>query len=221
MKMGKIPPQWFAQQQELACRAIVAPFAGLPRFVAGADIAFSLDGERAVAVAIVWDRKSDEIVDRCIARRKVQYPYVPGFLSFREGPVLTDAIAGLKHEWDIICFDGQGMAHPRGCGLATHLGVTLDRPSIGIAKSCLCGEFVEPAGRSGSYSPLKLEGKTIGSVLRTRADVKPMFISVGHRMDLPSARRITMACCRGFRIPQPTRLADILTRLHRTDVDQV
>ena len=212
MKIGTIPPHWISEQQNLAARAIISPFKPLPCFIAGADIAFSPNGTQAVAVAIVWDRTENRIIEKSISRRDVEYPYIPGFLSFREAPALLDAIAGLKQEWQVICFDGQGMAHPRGCGLATHMGVTLDRPSIGIAKSRLCGEYVEPATPAGSYSPLRLDGKIVGSVLRTRDNVKPVFISVGHRMDLPSARRIAMACCTGYRIPAPTRLADILTR---------
>ena len=214
-KIGKIPPAWFTQQRELAAAVRIQPFKTLPRFVAGADIAFSLDGNHAIAVAIVWDRKSNQVIEVQVAREVVKYPYVPGFLSFREGPVLLDAIARLQHPWEIICFDGQGIAHPRRCGLAAHLGVTLNRSAIGVAKSRLCGEYREPKGEQGSYSRLMLEGEQVGIALRTRSAVKPLFISIGHLVDLASARRIVLACCTEYRIPEPTRQADILTRIHR------
>ena len=117
MKIGTIPPHWISEQQNIAAKTIITPFKSLPRFIAGADIAFSPNGTQAVAVAIVWDRTENLIIEKSISRRDVEYPYIPGFLSFREAPALLDAIAGLKQEWQVICFDGQGMAHPRGCGL--------------------------------------------------------------------------------------------------------
>lgn len=215
-KMGKIPPEWWLQQQSLAAAVVHQPIRQIPRMVAGADIAFSPDGNHAVAVAIVWDRVAAKVVEVQVARQPVKYPYVPGFLSFREGPVLTDAIAKLTTPWEIICFDGQGIAHPRRCGMAAHMGVTLNRPAIGVAKSRLCGDFTEPASAAGSYSKL-MDGKDqIGIVLRTRTGVKPIYVSVGHLVDLPSARRIVLACCTRYRIPEPTRQADILTHVYRS-----
>lgn len=214
-RIGRIPPAWWDEQRRLATAVRIIPFAGLPRFVAGADIAFSRDGQQAVAVAVVWDRIERRIVETQMARRPVTVPYVPGFLSFREGPVLLEAIGRLETPWEVICFDGQGVAHPRGCGLAAHLGVTLDRPAIGVAKSRLCGTHREPGEKRGSHARLMLEGRPVGMVLRTQDGVKPIYLSVGHRMDLSSARRIVLACAPRFRIPEPTRQADILTRLNR------
>jgi deoxyribonuclease V len=216
LSFGIIPPEWPAMQRELAAAVRIEPFPGIPRFIAGADIAFSPSGKEAIAVAIVWDRETNSVVEQHVARRGVDVPYIPGFLSFREGPVLLDAIGRLKHPWDVICFDGQGIAHPRKCGLATHMGVTLDRPSIGCGKSRLFGTYQEPAGEAGSESPLMNRGEQLGIVLRTRSNVNPLFISVGHRMDLDSARRIVLACTTGYRLPEPTRQADILTKKFRT-----
>lgn len=215
MKMGKIPSEWPMIQRDLASRVVIAPFAGIPRLIAGADLAFSADGAQAVAVAVVWDVQSRSLVEQASIIRPVRYPYVPGFLSFREGPLLEEVIAKLKQPWEVILFDGQGLCHPRRCGLATHMGVTLDRPAIGAAKSHLCGDYADPAHTAGSASPITLDGERVGLVLRTREGVKPMFISVGHRMDIDSARRIILTCCPRYRIPEPTRQADILSHLHR------
>ena len=215
----KLPPglifQWQQQQREMQSRLRVEPFAGLPRWVAGADIAFSPDLRTAVAVAVVYDIQSRQIIEHQTARLPVTVPYVPGYLSFREGPVLLKALALLHTPWDVICFDGQGFAHPRRCGLATHLGITLDRPSIGVGKSRLIGQFTPPPSPAGSSSPLYDGPQQIGLVLRTRAAVNPVFVSVGHRMDLESARRIVLACCTRYRIPEPTRQADLLTKKYR------
>lgn len=207
----KVPLEWPAEQVRLARLVVVQPFVGLPRFIAGADIAFSLDGSHAQAAAVVYDRVEKRIIEQAVARRPVEYPYVPGYLSFREGPVLLEVIASLKHPWDVIMFDGQGICHPRRCGLAAHMGVTLDRPAIGAAKSRLCGEHREPGLRAGSASSLMLDGERVGLALRTRDGVKPLYVSIGHRMDLPSAKRITLACCQ-YRLPEPTRQADILSK---------
>ena len=215
LKTRSVPPEWVQKQHELAGRVKFEPFASVPRFVAGADIAFGPTGKEAVAVAIVWDRESRQIVEQQLARRPLEYPYVPGFLSFREGPALEDAIGKLKHPWEVICFDGQGLAHPRRCGLATHMGVTLNRPAIGCAKSRLIGTYNEPSEIQGSSSPLMDKQEQIGVVLRTRAKVNPMFISVGHKMDLESAVRIVMVCVTQYRLPEPTRQADILTKRYR------
>lgn len=217
---GLIPPglveRWIAEQHELAARVKEASYPGLPRFVAGADAAFSPGGEMCVAVAIVWDREKDVLVEQSVARRPVEFPYVPTFLSFREGPALREAIGLLKHPWEVICFDGQGLAHPRRCGIATHIGVTLDRPAIGVGKSRLCGRAEEPGMEAGAWTPLIHHRQQVGIVLRTKNKVKPLFISVGHRMDIESARRIVMACCRGYRLPEPTRIADRITKTERT-----
>jgi len=199
------------KQTQLAFRAkvIIQPLDPLPRFVAGADAAFSADKKNVLAAAVIYDRIEKRIIEVTHATRPVEFPYIPTFLSFREGPTVLDAVRKLKHEWGVICFDGQGYAHPRRCGIATHLAVTLDRPGIGIGKSRLIGTFAEPATKGGSSSPLMDGPEQIGLVLRTRDEVKPVFISVGHRIDLPSAIQLTLACLGKYRIPEPTRQADI------------
>lgn len=199
---------WKAEQARLRERLIVQPLAQVPRFVAGADAAFSEERKKVIACAVVYDREKKEIIEIQHAIFPLEVPYVPTFLSFREGPAVIAAIRLLKHPFGVICFDGQGYAHPRRCGLATHIGVTLDLPAIGCAKSRLIGKFEEPAADAGSESPLMDKQEQIGLVLRTRAGVSPIFISVGHRMDLESAKRVVQACQLIYRIPEPTRQAD-------------
>jgi deoxyribonuclease V len=215
MKIGKSHPQWQGiidgwrqTQHDLRLRMIVAPLDPLPRFVAGADCAFSKDGSTVFAAAVIYDREDKRIVEVRHATAPADVPYIPTFLSFREAPALTKAIASLQHPFGVICFDGQGIAHPRRCGLATHMGVTLNVPSIGVAKTRLIGTFDEPAKAGGSFAPLMDEAEQIGVVLRTRTGINPLFISIGHRVDLPSAIALLMACVK-HRIPEPTRQADI------------
>ncbi len=134
---------------------------------------------------------------------------MPGFLSFREGPAVLDAIGRLTQPFGAVCFDGQGYAHPRRCGLASHMAITLGVPGVGVAKSRLIGTHDEPARSAGSWTPLMDGPEQIGIVLRTRDGVRPVFVSVAHKVDLESARDLVMACCTRYRIPEPTRQADI------------
>jgi deoxyribonuclease V len=139
----------------------------------------------------------------------VTFPYVPGYLSFREGPVFLHAARRLRVRPDLWLFDGQGIAHPRGFGLAAHLGVLLDRPSVGCAKSRLVGEHRMPGPGRGEWTPLIFGGKRVGAVVRTRDHVRPLYVSVGHRISLPAAIRWVLACC-AYRVPEPIRLAEQL-----------
>ncbi len=205
----QIVERWKDQQEQLRGRIVVAPLDPLPRYVAGVDAAFSADNSHVLAAAVVYDRDERRIVEIARATRPADVPYVPGFLSFREGPAVLEAIGRLKHPFGVICFDGQGYAHPRRCGLAAHLAVTLDMPGIGVAKSRLIGTYQEPATAAGSTSPLMDGDERIGLVLRTRDGVRPVFVSIGHRVDLESARELVLACCTRCRIPEPTRQADI------------
>jgi deoxyribonuclease V len=143
-------------------------------------------------------------------RRRVAFPYVPGLLSFREIPVVLDALGKLRHPPDLLLCDGQGYAHPRRFGLACHLGVLTGIPAIGVAKSRLIGEYAEPGSNKGDWSPLMDGGEVIGAVLRTRDNVNPVYVSVGHRIELDAAQRIVLACATRYRLPEPTRLADRL-----------
>lgn len=216
MLRGKHDPDWAdlvldwkRQQLEMRGRIVVQPLEPLPRYVAGVDGAFSDDKQTIFAAAVVYDREAKAIVEVAHAVVPAEVPYVPTFLSFREGPAVRAALGKLKHAFGVVCFDGQGYAHPRRCGLASHLGVTLDVPAVGLAKSRLIGTYEEPAASAGSTSPLTDDQEQIGVVLRTRDNVRPIFVSIGHRIDLPSAVRLAMACVTRYRIPEPTRQADI------------
>jgi deoxyribonuclease V len=147
-----------------------------------------------------------------MARRRLRFPYVPGLLSFRESPVLLAAFARLRTEPDLILIDGQGRAHPRRFGIACHIGILFDKPTIGCAKSRLVGEHQEPGNKAGSTTPLMLEGERIGVVLRTRDDVRPIYVTTGHRVSLDAAVGLVKQCMDGFRIPKPTREADHYVR---------
>ena len=177
------------------------------RTVAGADIA--LDARSGVGFSgVVVYRFPDLVeVERRHATRKLTFPYIPGLLAFREIPVLLAAIRKLTIVPDLIFCDGHGLAHPRWFGIACHLGLLLDRPTVGVAKSRLVGQYEEPADVSGAWSPLTDRGDRIGAVLRTRPGTLPVFVSPGHRISLKSALRFTMATYEGYRIPKPTREA--------------
>lgn len=185
---------------------------GTLRFVAGADLAFDPETNLAFAGVIVYQFPQLREVERRAARRTLRFPYVPGLLSFRESPVLLAAFEQLRTEPDLILVDGHGVAHPRRFGIACHLGLLLDRPTIGCAKSILVGEAAEPGVRAGSTAPLVDKGETVGMVLRTRDRVKPIYVTTGHRVSLESAVRIARQCLDGFRIPKPTREADHFVR---------
>jgi len=148
------------------------------------------------------------------AVKKGIFPYVPGLLTFREGPALLEAFGRLENKPDLIFFDGQGLAHPRRLGLASHLGIFLDTPSIGCAKSRLVGRYTQPPEKKGGWTRLTDRGELVGAVLRTRTGVSPVFVSVGHRVDLDSAISLTLSACRKYRLPEPIRAAhSLVTRL--------
>ena len=212
---------WKQSQADMRQKMIVSPLRPLPRYVAGADVAFSRDKRTVLAAAVVYDRIEQRIVEVARAARPAEIPYVPGFLSFREGPALFDAIGKLKHPFGVICCDGQGYAHPRRAGLACHVAIALDIPGIGVAKSRLIGTFDDPPPPAGAFTPLMHEEEQIGMVLRTRDNTRPLFISIGHRVDLDSARKLVLACCTKYRIPEPTRQADIeVGRMKETESSQ-
>ncbi len=183
------------------------------RRVAGADVAFDFrrggtSQGRAIAGVIVYSFPEMHEIERAWAERPLEFPYVPGLLSFRELPALLAAIAKLRAEPDVIFCDAQGYAHPRRFGLACHLGVLLDRATVGCAKSRLIGQHKEPGRAAGSWAALMDAGETIGAAVRTRTGVKPIYVSPGHRVSLASAAELAMAVCDGYRIPMPTREAD-------------
>ena len=179
---------------------------GKIRSVAGADIA--LEQSTGFAAVIVHSFPELEELERASSVGPLKFPYIPGLLAFRELPLLLEAFAKLQRKPDLILADGHGWAHPRRAGMACHLGLVLDTPTIGCAKSLLVGEFVMPGPARGSTAALLDNREQIGTVLRTRDGVRPVFVSCGHRVSLASAVRLTLRCCDGYRIPQPQREAD-------------
>ena len=168
----------------------------------------------ARAAVVLLSYPDMEILERHVYEEPVRMPYIPGLLSFREVPCILGAFAHLHQQPDLVMVDGQGIAHPRYFGIASHLGLWLDLPTIGCAKSILRGHYSEKAlsEEAGSWVPLMYKGERIGAAVRTRSHVKPMIISLGHRISLETSIRYVLACCRGYRLPEPTRQADKLSK---------
>ena len=187
------------------------------RLVAGVDNGYVRDdaGTTGFAAVVVLTFPELEVVEQRIASRPVIFPYVPGLLSFREAPAVLAALEAIEAEPDLLIFDAQGYAHPRRLGAASHLGLFVDRPSIGCAKSRLIGRYEEPPRRAGARAPLVEGGETIGAVVRTRPSAAPLFVSPGHLTTIDTAVELVLSCCReGRRLPEPTRLAHALVTAH-------
>jgi deoxyribonuclease V len=197
----------FRIQEELRSKLVLEDPPDDPETIAGIDVSFSGARDRLYAAIVVLDARTMEPVETATAALKPIFPYVPGLLTFREGPVVLEAYARLGSEPDLLMFDGQGIAHPRGLGLASHVGLLLDRPSIGCAKSRLVGEFKEPKQKRGSMRTLSIGRRKVGVVLRTRDNTKPLFVSPGHRITVETAASRVLDAGRGYRLPEPTRLA--------------
>lgn len=200
-----------AQQQQL--RQQVETCDRLPadiRYVAGVDAGFEAGGSITRAAVVVLEFPTLIPVEEALVRQPTRFPYVPGLLSFREVPAVLEALAQLQLEPDLILCDGQGLAHPRRCGIACHLGLLIDRPTIGVAKSRLVGTHSEVPAAKGSWVPLLDHGDRIGAVLRSRAGVKPLYLSIGHRISLERAIDYVQRCTTRYRLPETTRLADRL-----------
>ncbi len=208
---GSVEP-WKRIQEEVRHRLVVCPLNPLPRFVGGVDCAISRADNRIRAAAVVYDRFQKHVVDQAHVVQPLRAPYVPTYLSFREIPAILSAIEGLKAPFNALLVDGQGIAHPRRCGIATHLGVLLDLPTVGCAKSRLIGTHADPNPALGSAAVLLDKDEQIGVVLRTKLNTNPLYVSIGHRIDLPSAIALTLACCTRYRLPEPTRIADRLSK---------
>lgn len=175
--------------------------------IAGLDVGFRGETARAAAVAVRYPDMTP--LDQSVAERPVQFPYIPGLLAFREAPVMLAALAQLRFSPDLLMVDGHGISHPRRMGIAAHLGVYLDKPSIGCAKSRLCGHYEPPPDEPGAWTPLRDGKEVIGAVLRTQRGQAPLFVSVGHRISLENAVRTVLACVHSHRLPEPTRLAHL------------
>jgi deoxyribonuclease V len=203
-------------QLELRGRLVRSGAPRRVRRVAGADISYDKGDDRFFAAVVVCALPGLEVVETVTATGRSPFPYIPGLLTFREGPLLMRAFRKLKAAPDLVLFDGHGVAHMRGFGVASHLGLLLDLPSVGCAKSRLVGEHDEPGPERGDWTPLRYEGRTVGRVVRTRPGVKPIFVSIGHRIGLAPAVRWTLRCCGRYRLPEPTRQAHLLAnRLRR------
>ena len=199
------PKEAIALQRELASRIELDDSTDHFDTVAGVDV--GLKGGIARAAIVVLSFPGLEIVERVCAESPITFPYVPGLLSFREAPVILEAMSRLEHTPDVLIFDGQGYAHPRRMGIATHVGILLDHPTVGCAKSRLCGTYQEPGTERGCTSWLLNKEEIIGAVVRTRTRVKPVFVSVGHKTRLKSAIDLILRCGAGYRLPEPTRWA--------------
>ncbi len=196
-------------QLRLAARVSRSSEVITPRFIAGVDISAGKTREIATGAVVVLNYPELRLVETKVARGKLNFPYIPGLLSFRESPLILDACQQLTITPDLILVDGQGIAHPRRMGLASHLGLFLNTPTIGCAKSRLCGSHEMPGEKLGSYAEVIDNGETIGAALRTKLGVKPVYVSIGHKVDLNTAIYWVMNCCRGYRLPEPTRLAHL------------
>ncbi len=196
-----------AIQERLRPRVRIEPLARPPQLVAGIDVTYPEGAGTALACVVVMRRPSLALVERAFGEAPLSFPYVPGYLSFREAPAVLAALRRLSVEPDLLLFDGQGLAHPRRFGLACHVGVIVDRPAVGCAKSLLVGRHAEPGARRGCRRRILDRGEAVGVALRTRDGVRPLFVSVGHRVDLPGAVRAVLSCTRGRRNPEPLREA--------------
>ena len=197
-------------QMKLAGHVIRENRLGVINTVAGIDV--GIKDDMACAAIVVFNFPNLDVVAQSTATRHIAFPYIPGLLSFREGPVILDALDRLDRKPDLLIFDGQGIAHPNRLGIASHIGLLSDFPSIGCAKSRLCGQYQEPEVERGSHVPLMDHGETIGAVVRTRSGVKPVFVSIGHRVDLKACIDVVLACCKGYRLPETTRRAHRLAK---------
>lgn len=213
-------PQDYQEALELqrslsACVSLKAMRGESYSLVAGADVSSVRARGQLWAAVVVLKLPNLEMIEESYATLDTEFPYIPGLLSFREAPVLVEAMRKLEREPDVVICDGQGLAHPRRLGLACHLGLWLGLPTIGCAKSRLVGEAPEPGPNPGDWQPLKYKNGTVGAVLRTRAGSKPVFVSPGHLMDAPTARQVVLSCCRGTRLPEPTRQAHLAVNRYR------
>ncbi len=199
-----------AIQQQLSKEVITSDQLESVQYVAGVDMGFEESGTISRAAVAVLSFPDLQLQEQAIAFRPTTFPYIPGFLSFREIPAVLDALEKISITPDLILCDGQGIAHPRRFGIASHLGVLIDLPTIGVAKSLLVGKHDELPVEKGAWQPLRYRRETIGAVLRTRTGVKPVYVSSGHRVSLETAIDYVMRCTTKYRLPETTRIADKL-----------
>ncbi|GAB3171033.1 deoxyribonuclease V [Telluribacter humicola] len=203
------PAEAVELQQQLRKQIRIQPLASPAQTIAGCDISFNKFEETVYAGIVVLRLDTLEVVEKVGVVSSAPFPYIPGLLTFREGPALLEAWQQLQTEPDVVMFDGHGTAHPRRMGIAAHMGLWLNRPTFGCGKSVLAGKFDPPAPTRGAWSPMVHRGETIGAALRTKNKVNPVFISPGNLIDLPTALDLTLQCDGGYRLPEPTRHAHL------------
>ncbi|WP_417503125.1 deoxyribonuclease V [Marinobacter sp.] len=199
-------------QQELATKVVTTDQIGEIKLVAGVDVAYQKDSDKLVAAVVILDAETLEIVETATAEDIERFPYIPGLFSFRELPPLIKAFAKLQHTPDLVVCDGQGLAHPRRFGLACHLGVIFDVPTVGCGKTRLLGEHQEPDTTRGAVAPLVDHNEVIGNVLKTQTNINPIYVSIGHRVSLTTACEWVLKLAPKYRLPETTRQADQVVR---------
>lgn len=203
------PAEAVALQNQLRQQIRLKPLPTAPATIAGCDISFNKYEETVYAGIVVLRLDTLEVLEEVGVVSTATFPYVPGLLTFREGPALMEAWEKLTIEPDVVMFDGHGMAHPRRMGIATHMGLWINRPSFGCGKTVLAGRFDDPAPERGNWTPMLHRGEVVGAAVRTKNKVSPVFISPGHLIDLPTAIDLTLRCDGGYRLPEPTRRAHL------------
>jgi len=197
-------------QKSLRPRVLVRDLKGLIRTVAGVDMAYTSNGKHFWAAVCLWDVILEQVLEERWIRGRVRFPYIPGLLSFREAPGILEVLGLLQRKPDAVLCDGQGIAHPRGLGLASHVGLFLQIPTVGCAKRRLVGQHTEVGPHKGDQCPLIHRGRVLGAVLRTRERVKPVFVSPGNNVSVARASSLVLRCCTRYRIPEPLRRAHLL-----------
>jgi deoxyribonuclease V len=200
------------QQEALRGRVVLTRTWTEVSILGAVDCAYAAGGRSGRAAIVLYRYPQLIELSHVVVEHPVRFPYIPGLLAFRELPLILAAVESLSQWPDLFLVDGQGIAHPRRLGIASHLGVVLDRPTIGCAKSVLVGQARPPGWRVGSWTPLRHRGEVVGALLRTRTGVRPMVVSPGHRVDLDTSLEIVRRCCDGFRLPMPLRRADLLSK---------
>jgi deoxyribonuclease V len=213
------PREAIALQQRLRGQIVVRDDLPEVKYVAGVDVGFEQENRVTRAAVAVLTFPQLDLVDRSIERVPTQFPYVPGLLSFREAPAVLRALQRLKITPDLILYDGQGIAHPRRIGIASHVGLLSGIPSIGVAKTRLIGTHEEAPNARGGWTPLWDGAEQIGALLRTKVDCKPLYVSVGHRISLATALRYVLSCVTKYRLPETTRWAHHLASTERGESD--
>ncbi len=201
------PSKAVAVQRKLASQVIRKGVVQNSRYICGVDATFSRDEKFCLAAIVLWDKKENRVIEEQTGKAKLHFPYIPGLLSFREAPAILTALRKLKNVPDLLLCDGQGIAHQRRLGIASHLGLLTSLPSIGCGKTRLVGKHLDVGLQKGARTPLIDKKEQIGTVLRTRNKVKPLYISIGHKIGLDQAEELVLDCCIKYRLPEPVRLA--------------